>query len=150
MTVPKFIPRWRATGAALVLALLTAVPLLAQQTGQVTGTVTSRATGQPLPDVQVTVVGTGLGQLTNQDGRFLILNVPVGEHTVSAQLIGYGAQTQALTVTAGTPAVLDFTLTVRAVQLEGMVVTGTATGAERREVGNSIDLITAEQIEALP
>ena len=47
--------------------------------------------------------------------------------------------------------VVDFhSCDVRAVQLDGMVVTGTPIAAQRREVGNSIDLITAEQIEALP
>jgi TonB-dependent SusC/RagA subfamily outer membrane receptor len=135
---------------ALALALFTAAPLIAQQTAQLTGTVTSRGNGSPLADVQVSVTGTGLGQLTNQDGRFLILNVPVGEQTVTAQLIGYGAGTQTVNVTTGVPVVVDFALSIRAVQLEGMVVTGTATGASRREVGNSIDLVTAEQIEALP
>ena len=133
----------------MAMALFTAAPLLAQQTGQITGTVLG-GTNQPLADVQVSIPGTGLGMLTNQDGRFLILNVPVGERTISAQLIGYGEETQTVNVTAGAPVVVDFNLTLRAVQLEGMVVTGTPIAAQRREVGNSIDLITAEQIEALP
>jgi TonB-dependent SusC/RagA subfamily outer membrane receptor len=150
MSVLKFIPKWRATGTAAVLALLAAGPLLAQQTGTLTGTVISQGNGQPLGDVQIAVQGVGLGQLTNQDGRFLIVNVPVGEHTVTAQLIGYGAESQTVTVTVGEPVILDFTLRVRAVQLEGMVVTGTPIAAERREVGNSIELVTAEQIEAMP
>jgi len=141
--------RWWVVGLAVVLALFTAAPLLAQ-TSQVTGTVTSIQSGQPLGDVQVSIPGTGLGQLTNQDGRFLILNVPLGEHEIVAQLIGYGEQRQTVTVTAGAPLVVDFTLRTRAVQLEGMVVTGTPIAAQRREVGNSISLITAEQIEALP
>ena len=94
MRVQKFIPRWRVTGAVLVLALFTAAPLLGQQTGTLTGTAISQGTGQPLSDVQIAVTGTGLGQLTNQDGRFLIVNVPVGEHEIVAQLIGYGATTR--------------------------------------------------------
>ena len=144
-------PRWCGSGLGVALALLlAAAPLLGQQTGQITGTVTSSGTGDPLGEVQVSVTGTGLGGLTNQDGRFLILNVPVGQHEVSAQLIGYGAETQTVNVTAGAPVVMEFTLQIRAVQLEGMVVTGTPIAAQRREVGNSIDLVTAEQIEALP
>ena len=162
MPLPKFFLRkrpprcglrrqgWCAGGMALALAIFTAVPISAQQTGTVTGTVTGRNTGSPLGDVQVSITGTGLGQLSNQDGRFLIINVPVGEHTITAQLIGYGEASQTINVTAGTPVVVDLALSIRAVQLEGMVVTGTATGASRREVGNSIDLVTAEQIEALP
>ena len=142
--------RWRLSGVGLVLALFIATPLLAQQTAQVTGTIVGQQNRMPLGDVQVSIPGTGLGALTNQDGRFLILNVPVGQHQLVAQLIGYGEETQTINVTAGTPLVVDFQLRTRAVELEGMVVTGTPIAAQRREVGNSISLITAEQIEALP
>ena len=162
MTVPRFFERWRFFPArgeclfwrvsvvAVALAFLAVLPLQAQQAGQVTGTVTSQQTTQPLADVQVSIPGTGLGGLTNQDGRFLILNVPVGQHEVVAQLIGYGEERQTVTVAVGAPVVVDFTMRTRAVELEGMVVTGTPIAAQRREVGNSISLITAEQIEALP
>lgn len=39
-------------------------------------------------------------------------------------------------------------LFVRAVELEGLIVTGMAIAAPRREVGNSVALITSETIEA--
>jgi TonB-dependent SusC/RagA subfamily outer membrane receptor len=133
-----------------MLVFLLASPVWAQDTGQVTGTVSSVQNTMGLGDVQVSVTGLGLGALTNQDGRFLILNVPVGEHEIVAQLIGYGQERQTVTVTAGQPVVVNFELRTRAVELEGMVVTGTPIAAQRREVGNSISLITAEQIEALP
>jgi outer membrane receptor protein involved in Fe transport len=138
------------SGLTILVATLIAQPLLAQQTGQITGTVTSVQQALGLGDVQVSIPGTGLGTLTNQDGRFLILNVPVGEHLILAQLIGYGEGRQTVTVTAGAPTIVNFALRTRAVELEGMVVTGTAIAAQRREVGNSISLITAEQIDALP
>jgi len=162
MSVPRFLTRrstnpggrdcrrWWVSAVAVAMALFTAGPVLAQQTGQITGTVTSAGNGLPMGDVQVSIEGTGLGQLSNQDGRFLILNVPVGQVEVVAQLIGYGEERQTVTVAAGAPTVVDFQLRTRAVELEGMVVTGTPIAAQRREVGNSISLITAEQIEALP
>ena len=85
----RALPGW-VGGIAILAAMFIAQPLLAQQTGQITGTVTSAQQALGLGDVQVSIPGTGLGTLTNQDGRFLILNVPVGEHLVLAQLIGYG------------------------------------------------------------
>ncbi len=141
----------RVAGAAIVagatVALLVA-PASAQQTGTIAGSVTS-ATGQPLADVVITVVGTESTGLTTAEGRFLILNVPAGDYTITATYIGYGQGSQPVTVPGGGGSVtVDFQLQQRAVQLEGVVVTGTAIAAERREVGNSIDLITAEDIEA--
>jgi TonB-linked SusC/RagA family outer membrane protein len=139
----------RVANAAIVagaaVALMVA-PASAQQTGTISGTVTS-ASGQPLGDVVITVVGTESTGLTTAEGRFLILNVPAGEQRVTATYIGYGQGNQTATVPAGGSVTLEFRLQQRAVQLEGVVVTGTAIAAERREVGNSIDLITAEDIE---
>ena len=141
---------WGLIGSFVVLlCLATASQAFAQANGQVTGRVVS-GTGQPLNQVQMFVQGTSLGALTNSDGRFLILNVPAGTYVLTAQLIGYGEERMDITVTAGQPAVADFTLRSRAVELEGVVVTGTAIAAQRREVGNSIALVTAEEIEARP
>ncbi len=132
---------------ALVLAL--AAPwAVSAPTGEVIGTVTSGATGQPLHEVQVAVGGTNLGALTNGAGRFIILNVPAGTRTVTATLIGYGERSQEVTVTTGGTTTVDFTLFSQAVELEGVVITGTAIAAQRREIGNSVSLITSEEIEA--
>ena len=141
----------RSAGMALaVVALLAfAVMPLTAQTGGIVGQVTGGATGQPLGDVQISVDDTSLGVLTNGQGRFLLLNVPAGQHRITATLIGYGQESVDVTVTAGDQAVVEpIRLFSRAVELEGMVVTGTAIAAQRREVGNSIALITSEEIEA--
>jgi TonB-dependent SusC/RagA subfamily outer membrane receptor len=141
--------RWWTAAAALALVVCSTAPLLAQ-TGQINGTITSTGTGRPLPDVQVSVTGTRLGAVTNQDGRFVIANVPAGERQVVAQLIGYGEERSTVTVTTGAAVTVNFEMRVRAVELEGLVVTGTAIAARKREVGNSIALITAEKIESIP
>ena len=62
--------------SAFVLALLLAVPGIGAQ--QVTGRVTNQLTGEPLAAVQVFIAGSGLGALTQQNGRYLLLNVPAG------------------------------------------------------------------------
>lgn len=145
----KQLRRCRTVGLIWALVLFTAAPLLAQ-TGEITGTVVSGGTGLPLADVQLSVSGTQLGAQTNQDGRFVIADVPVGEHQLVAQLIGYGEESATVTVTAQSAVTVELELRTRAVELEGLVVTGTAIAAQKREVGNSISLITAEQIESIP
>src|SRR5690606_18859688 len=106
---------------AIVLLALSASPAWSQATGQVTGTVTS-TDGAPLAGASVSV--NGLGALTNAQGRFTIQAVPAGSHTVTAGLIGYGQQSQSVTVTAGQTATADFQLTPFAVELEGVVAVG--------------------------
>lgn len=140
----------QAAFAPLAWAIVTAGLIVsqgaAQQTGQLIVRVVNGETNQPLGGVQVSIRETGLGGLTNNQGQFLIPNAPVGQRVVVAQLIGYGDQRQNVTVTADGSAAVRFEMFPRAVELEGLVVTGTAIAATRREVGNSIALITADQI----
>jgi TonB family protein len=99
-----------------------AAAMKAGQTGQVTGTIISAGTGQPLPFVQVFIPGTGLGTLTNSDGRYLILDVPNGENDVLAELVGYAMGRERVAVPLGDQVGLDFSLSLRAVHLEPLVV----------------------------
>lgn len=129
---------------ALALALL-AGPLSAQ-TGSVTGTLVSGETGEPLSNVVVFLDDTDHRATSNNQGRYLILNVPPGEYEVVAQLIGLREERQTVTVTAEEAELVDISMYPQAVELEGMVVTGTAISAQKREVGNSISLVTAEEL----
>ncbi|RLC44758.1 MAG: hypothetical protein DRH44_01350 [Candidatus Coatesbacteria bacterium] len=57
-------------------------------TGTVSGVVTDQQ-GNPLANVAVMVLGTGLGAFTNASGYYTIVGVPAGTWDVQAQLIGY-------------------------------------------------------------
>jgi len=95
----------------------------------ITGHVTD-ATGRPLANVQVFVVGTQLRALSATDGRYTIAGVPTGSQTVRAMLIGFAPQSRAVTV-ADQPITLDFSLTAQVVQLEAVVSVGY--GQQRRQ-----------------
>ncbi len=115
----------RVVGAT-ALALMMALPVAAQN-GQVTGQVTDRNTNQPLVGAQVFLDGTTFGSLTQENGRFLILNVPPGTYTVIAQLLGHAnGRQENIRVVAGEVANVNFALGITALKLEEVVVTGTA------------------------
>ncbi|MGH7506548.1 MAG: TonB-dependent receptor domain-containing protein, partial [Longimicrobiales bacterium] len=120
---------------------------MAQATGTVSGVIRDATTTQPIVGAQVVIVGTGLGIPTNNEGRFLIENVPAGEQIVHVEYIGYGSEERAVQVAAGGTATADLELRSEAITLEGLVATGTAGRARRREVGNSISQINASQIQ---
>jgi TonB-dependent starch-binding outer membrane protein SusC len=119
----------------------------AQSTGTVTGLVRDAVSQAPLAGAQVSLEGTGLGGLVNNVGRFLILNVPAGQHTLNVQLIGYAPGSETVTVTAGGTANITVPLREQALSLDGVIVTGTAGQARRREVGNQISAVGAGDIE---
>jgi TonB-linked SusC/RagA family outer membrane protein len=139
----------RACVSLLVLLLLVGVlpaGLAAQDAGTVVGTVVAAATQRPLAGVQVTVVGTQLGTDSDSQGRFLIRGVPPGSHTIRAMLIGYAARTEIVNVQPGEAASVDFALGLSALELDGIVVTGTVGGQQRRALGTSLAAIDAATV----
>ncbi len=57
--------------------------------GRITGVVTSSETGDPVPGANVSVVGTSLGGVTDGNGKYTILNVPVGTYTIRISSVGF-------------------------------------------------------------
>jgi TonB-linked SusC/RagA family outer membrane protein len=128
-------------GLAVAALLLLATTPLEAQTGTVRGQVMSQA-GQPLNNVLVSLVGTNRGVRTDDEGRYEIPGLPVGNVTLRAAVIGYAAQTQTVAVTAAGITTLDFSLQQAAVSLDALVVT--ATGEQRAvEVPNVITSVDA-------
>ena len=147
--------RWAAGRTALpILAAAVLIGTvqapLAAQTGTVTGTVRSATNGQPIPGAQVAIPELNIGVLANNVGRYLLPNVGAGTHTVQVQYIGYTTSTAEVTVTAGDAAIQDFELRSEAISLEGVIVTGTAGAARRREIGNSVSQLNEEAFQSAP
>ena len=136
----------RAFGALVATLLLLTPKLGAQQSGTITGLVTDVQTGLPVTAVQIFISDLDIGVLSQASGRYLILNVPVGTHTVTATRIGYGTVTGQATVGAGTTAVQDFTLFEEALALDEVIVTGTPGGTLRRALGNDVARLNAVEI----
>ena len=110
----------------LLLALLLARPGLGwaqTQTGKIAGTVTDAESGEPLQNVNVIVIGTFLGAVTDENGDYFILKVPPGLQSVQASLIGYASVTKTearVYLDQTTP--VDFTLTETALEGDEIVV----------------------------
>ncbi len=78
--------------SVLVLTLVLAGPLLAGNTGKVSGRVLDKAKGEPLAFANVIIEGTELGAATDANGRYEIINVPPGRHTLTASYVRYNPQ----------------------------------------------------------
>ncbi len=142
----------RIAAFVLLAFLMTGIQvhLSAQSTGVVAGRVRDAASQRPLSDAQVSIPGTGLGALSNAQGAFLIRDVPPGEVTVRAEILGYSAREQTVTVRAGQTANVDFNLSQDAIALDELVVTGVGKETERRRLSTSLDVLSAEEIAMVP
>jgi TonB-linked SusC/RagA family outer membrane protein len=119
----------------------------AQQTGRITGRVVDASTNRPLAGVQIFLPPTGIGNISDADGRYLLQNVPPGQHTVTAQLVGYKQGQSAATVTAGQVTVINLRLDETAIALEEIVVTGAGVATQRKKLGNTIAAIDADKVK---
>ena len=125
-------------------------PAQAQQTGVVQGQVLDASSGRPLANAQVLVEGTGIGQLSNASGRFVLPNVPAGEHAVRAILIGYNETVETVTIGAGQTVAIEIEMSSTAIALNEIVVTGVGAETERRALGTSVEVLSADDIALAP
>jgi TonB-linked SusC/RagA family outer membrane protein len=141
----------RAASTLFAVGLFAATALFAQsaaaQTGAVTGTVVSAQTGEPLSAAQVSLEGTGLGALTQSNGRFLILRVPAGTYRVNAILIGFANISAQVTVANGESATVELRMEPQAVALSEIVVTGVAGATQRTKLPFDVAQVKAADIQ---
>jgi uncharacterized protein YfaP (DUF2135 family) len=69
--------------------------------GNCGGSVVDATNATGIPGALVSVVGTGLSTTTDQDGNFLINNIPAGPRTFEVSATGYNTSTTPVTVIAG-------------------------------------------------
>jgi len=141
MRIPRFVI---GLPVAAVMALF--ATSAEAQTGQVAGQVTELQSGAPILEVQIHLPGTGIGVLTRQGGRYLMANVPAGTYQLTAERIGLGSVTLEITVRAGETVRFDFTMEMTPLNLDAIVVTGTAGGSMARASGTTIAQIDVSEV----
>jgi len=137
--------------AFLALSLaLPGLPALAGTTGKIAGKVTDSQTKEPLPSVNVVVVGTSLGGATDIDGEYFILNVPPGTYQVKASGVGYSpVVVGAVSVTADQTTRIQFTLQPQSVEM-GEVVVAATRPIVQRDLTSTVASMGSDQLSKLP
>ena len=134
---------WRSTPIALLM-VLGAPMYLAAQERQISGRATRSGSGEPVPGVEVSVVGVPQGRTvrTDGDGRYTIA-APPGDVRLQIRAIGFA---RGETVVPAGSNTFNPVLTPDLFRLSEVVVTGQATNVERRSATTSIAYVTAEEI----
>jgi TonB-dependent SusC/RagA subfamily outer membrane receptor len=109
----------------------------------IVGTVLDARSGTPISGAQVIVVGTQMGALTNEAGRFRIGGLTAPSVELEVIMMGYRTVRQAARVGETD---LRIVLTQAAVALDAIVVTGTAGAVQKRSIGNALGQLEAKQV----
>ena len=148
--------------AVMAIVFVAGSLAFAGTTGKISGVVSDQVTGAPIAGAVVRVVGTELSAVTDAEGRYTILNVPVGKHTLVASLLGEEdspAETELLLfqpieitdlkVSVDLDTQTDITLSSNPVEMGTIVVI-----AERpvviKDRTASLRIVEADQIQSLP
>ena len=126
---------------SLFLVLFIAVQALAQER-TVTGTVTDRSDGTPLPGVSIKAAGTTLGTTTDGNGKFS-LQVPANSGDLVFTYIGYVSKTVSI---SGSP--LNVVLETDSRVLSEVVVTAGGIKRNKDDLGYSVTTINNEDLIA--
>ncbi|HEY6951633.1 MAG TPA: TonB-dependent receptor [Bacteroidota bacterium] len=134
----------------ILVLLLASQTAFAGITGKIAGRITDSSTKEPLPSVNVQIVGTSYGAISDVDGNFFILNVPVGTYVVRASIIGYTAESVSdVKVTVDMTTTIDFRLNPSAVQLGDVLVTASRP-AIQADLTSTKHTVDGDMITALP
>ena len=73
------------------MIIAAAVAPAAAGDGKISGIVTDSESGDPLVSASIVLEGTRLGTVSDDKGRYFILNVPPGSYTLRVSYVGYAA-----------------------------------------------------------
>jgi carboxypeptidase family protein len=136
---------------ALLIAAFVSLPIWAQGTAQISGTITDPS-GAVLPGVEVTFTQTDTGvvrsTVSNETGAYLLQNVPIGPYRLDVTLPGFQSFVQNGNLSVNDNAVFNVSLKIGQAAQTVEVQADTAL-VETRAVGVG-QLIESERIVDLP
>jgi hypothetical protein len=138
------------SGVLFVLLLLAVSLVNAQTTGKIAGSVIDKASGDPLPGVNVVIEGMAMGAATDAEGQYFILNIPPGLYTLRAEMVGYRTvMQQDVRVSIQLTTTVDFSLEVEAISGEEVVVVATRPIVQP-DISGSQRVIDTQEIATSP
>jgi len=118
--------------------------------GKITGTVKDSQTGEALISASIVLEGTQLGTVSDDKGRYFILNVPPGTYTLRATYVGYASvKVEEIRVSGDLTTTVDLKPRPEAIQADEVIIR-----AERpiidKNATNAVRIVGAEDLEILP
>jgi iron complex outermembrane receptor protein len=130
----------------LLFIFLTGSFILSAQTGTLKGTVTG-TDGEPLPGVSVYIQSIKKGGETDYDGKYTIVDIPVGTYSVSYSFLGFTTANKSVEIKANSTTTVDIVLSESLSKLDEVVVTANKKPQKLTEVPATVNVISAKDIQ---
>ncbi|MEM6644402.1 MAG: TonB-dependent receptor [Bacteroidota bacterium] len=129
----------------LITCLLTGMFQYVFAQAVVTGTIKDDENNEALPGATVLLKGSGLGSLTDLNGKFTITNVAAGDYTLKVTYIGFGTLEKQVTVGSQTLDLGEIKLKEEAIGLNEVEVF--ASVVQERKTPIAISSISAQALD---
>lgn len=131
----------------VAVMLLCSLSVWAQRTAYVIKGKVSDASGG-VPGATVKIDGTAFGTMTDLEGSYTLnANLNSGRYKISVSSVGFATKVQEVNLDNQTVITLDVTLKDDVMNLDEVVVTGSTIRTSRRELGNAISAVNADQLK---
>jgi len=133
-----------------VLYILLLSVTICQTTGKISGLVVDKSNASALPGANVYLDGTSYGAASDENGRFILINIRPGKYILKADMIGYKSIVmQEVNISVNRTLSLD--IEMEETVLEGEVVTVEVNRlAQKKDQTGTIKNISGDEINALP
>ncbi|WP_340111542.1 TonB-dependent receptor [Maribellus mangrovi] len=111
----------------------------------ITGHVVSE--GEHIPFVNIFLEGTKYGTTTDVTGHYMLVDLPVGEYTLVAKMVGYKEKKEKVILEAGNTIEVKFDLEEDVIHMDEVVVTGTKTFKRQTESAVIVNVLDGKTIE---
>jgi len=127
-----------------ILLFSISVSALAQKESRTDANLVGHVTccNEHIPFATILIEGTTIGTTTDETGHYRIMNMPVGEFTVTAQALGHAPKSIQIQMEAGQTKEIKFDLKKDVLNLEEVVVTGDRNKTNRRDASVIVSTIS--------
>ncbi len=111
------------------------------------GHITDSRNGEPLFGANIMLLETSMGNASDENGNYLISNIPIGNYTLRAMFIGYKNLEKEIWVEADQVYTIDIILESSAIELQETRVTAEKRKEKITGAPASIDIITSRDLK---
>jgi iron complex outermembrane receptor protein len=128
----------------LLLILLGLIYTIIPAQNQISGTITNNQ-GEPLPGAAVFLPEQNKGTVSNQEGFYLLENLPSGKTRIQFSYLGYNTEMRIISMETTSTAELNISLTPAIIQSQEVVVTGIGISSQH-DNAVKIDVLNSREI----
>lgn len=131
----------------MFFSVITSLQVAAQRGDDavVTGHVVSK--GEHIPFVNIYLENTTIGTTTDITGHYILVDLPIGKHTIVAKMVGYKIQKKEIELEPDQTLEVKFDLEEDFIKVDEVVITGTKTFKRQTESAVIVGVMDSKSIE---